>query len=163
MMCLGLDPGLSGAVALVNTDDMSVKVWDVPTQKVKKKRKLVASDYLDIIEGIWQNVRKLDRIYVEEVGAMGQGEGRGSMFNFGQVFGAQVMGLHAFGYEPTFVRPSVWKLAMGCGADKDSSLIQCLDLFGDTHRGLWFGRNMGTLDGRCEAALIALYGSKQDG
>ena len=46
---------------------------------------------------------------------------------------------------------------MGCTADKEVSLERCLAEF-PGHDHLWFGEKMGTLDGRCEAALLALYG-----
>ena len=161
MICIGLDPGLGGALSLLDTEANSIHVWDMPLRQEGKKRKLDHAAYLDMVEQIWRRHTKVDRVYVELVATMTGREARSSMFSFGQVYGAQVMGLYAFDFEPKFVRPNVWKPAIGIGASKDSSLIACLDIFGDEHRSLWFGRNMGVLDGRCEATLIAYYGSRK--
>lgn len=147
-------------MAVLDTETGNLKVWDSPSVKVKKKYKLDYIAFLDLLDKAWDSVGVIERVYVEKINAM-PGQGVSSMLSFGEVTGAQVMGLYAFGCTPTFVRPNVWKPAMGCGANKDSSLIACLDVFGDKYRGLWFGRNMGVMDGRCEAALIALYGSRQ--
>lgn len=166
MNVLGIDPGLGGAVALLRSDG-TIRVWDVPTiqvtrGKVKGKdrivRELNEDDFASIIDFALDYV---DSVWIEKVASMAD-QGVASQFAFGQVYGAMRMAIAYAGHKYNLVTPQKWKLAMGCGASKDSSLYQCLKRFpGYDH--LWIGSRGGTLDGRCEAALIAAYGSTQKG
>jgi len=166
---LGIDPGLSGALAVVSQKGEVLRIHDTPTIKLyrgttKRKGKTVKREVKEVgeealaalLEQLLDEFRILEAV-VEKVGAMPK-QGIASAFAFGQVYGQTRMALTSFEIPYSLVTPQKWKLAMGCGADKSSSVIACLDKFGDGNRHWWFGKNMGSLDGRCEAALLALYG-----
>lgn len=144
------------------TED-SLRVWDVPIvkEKVGKRtvRRLDYEAFADRVDMLWCNTTHA-AVYIEKVASMSK-QGVASMFAFGDIYGSMKMAFVYAGFSINLVPPATWKLAMGCGANKESSLVQCLQLWGDKHRHLWFGERQGTLDGRCEAALLAEYARRQ--
>ena len=168
---MGVDPGLKGALCLTRLleNERSLVAWDIPTSTEvkpgrgrKKKRTTINEEQLaEFICGIGAEYQ-VKHIYIERV-ANRPGEGGSSSFNFGTGYGIlRGMLTYQFGRESySLISPAVWKRAMGCGSDKRSSLVRCMEYFGDEYRHLWFGKKMGLLDGRCEAALIGLYGWQQ--
>lgn len=169
MNYIGLDPGVSGAIALLAIQDggSRLRVFDIPTIKLKrgltKKRKprmvteidepALFSMVADMVYGIHAQAA------IEKVHSMHR-QGVASSFAFGQSYGQQRMALAAAGIAYQMVSPNKWKGVMGCGADKDTSLAVCLREFPGQDR-LWFGSKNGEYrDGRAEAALLALYASR---
>ena len=108
MKVIGIDPGLSGAIAILQ-DNKVIKVFDMPVMAdgKKNKRQLNSSQLTNIIK---QNTSKGEEIavVVEQVNAM-PGQGVTSMFNFGQSFGAIKGVCAALELSIFFVRPSKWK------------------------------------------------------
>jgi len=157
---VGIDPGVSGAIAHLKPDG-ALRVWDIPvrdvatkSRKSKKRREideLVLVSLMDSLNGT---------VYLESVSAM-PGQGVSSMFSFGQSFGVIRGVLSALEYEYRLIRPTIWKNFFGIGANKETALLKCLELFPDNET-LWFGPNGGLLDGRCEAALLAFYGRNKE-
>jgi crossover junction endodeoxyribonuclease RuvC len=112
MIYLGIDPGKSGAYAIVC--DSGVKVWKFP----------LAGDALDLgdIAAKFIDLCKSDdvRAYIEKVGAM-PGQGVTSMFSFGFNTGA-IHGILAAYRVPTFlVTPQAWKKVILAGTPKDKN------------------------------------------
>lgn len=152
MLILGIDPGLSGALALYNTATGSLVIDDMPTFSLtrggKAKRDVNVSELARIIDS-----GRPARAFLERVGAM-PGQGVSSVFKFGEAFGI-VRGCLAF--VPTeLVAPTVWRKAVGIktGAGKDTSRARATALF--PRYANQFARVKD--DGRAEAALIAYYG-----
>ena len=87
MKIIGIDPGLSGAIAILE-DNKVLSIFDMPVmaEGKKNKRQLNSAQLVDIIK---ENIKINDDIavVVEQVNAM-PGQGVTSMFNFGQTFGA---------------------------------------------------------------------------
>ena len=108
MKIIGIDPGLSGAIAILENNKV-LNLFDMPvmSEGKKNKKQLNSSHLVNIIkENIAQNEEIA--VVVEQVNAM-PGQGVTSMFNFGQTFGA-IKGLCAALELPIyFVRPSKWK------------------------------------------------------
>lgn len=166
---MGIDPGASGAIAVL--DGEALNVWDVPTKLVQRGKvsrgknkgkprtvkELDEEKLAELIDGV---AGKVDYALIEKVGSMSD-QGVAGAFAFGQVYGAIRMAVAYSEIPYNLVTPQRWKGAMGCGADKRSSLVRCLDLFPVEYRHFWFGDRQGILDGRCEAALLALYARKQ--
>ncbi|HEY0834654.1 MAG TPA: hypothetical protein VGE72_12165 [Azospirillum sp.] len=161
MMILGVDPGLSGALALVSDAGLEC-VEDVPTLelrrggKTKREPDLVR---LGAMVGGWAALG-IDAAYVEQVNAM-PGQGVSSMFAFGKVYGG-ILGVLAAHCIPThLVVPGTWKKAVGIkqGAGKDASRAKALQLW--PAHGALFARVRD--DGRAEASLIGLYGVRKGG
>lgn len=151
---LGIDPGLSGALALF--DGKTLAIFDTPTttRTVGKSKK----QQIDIYQlGSWLDIHR-NRIrfaMIEEVGAM-PGQGVTSMFNFGFTTGAIHGALGASAIPLQLVRPNVWKQRFGLiGQDKDASR-QAASRLAPAFAHHW---PLKKHDGRAEAFLLAFYGS----
>lgn len=161
MLILGVDPGLSGALALVSDRGLE-RVEDMPTLALSrggKARREPDLVQLGAMVGGWAALG-IDAAYVEQVGAM-PGQGVSSMFAFGKVYGA-ILGVLAANCIPTHhVVPGTWKKAVGIkpGAGKDASRAKALQLW--PAQGALFARVKD--DGRAEASLIGLYGLRKGG
>ena len=121
MIIAGIDPGLSGAIALIKTKSRKVKVCVMPTLKMtKSKRALDENEIRDYLIK-W----KVDHVFIEKVHAM-PGQGVTSMFNFGAGWGC-IQGICCGLYLPyTLVTPQAWKKVICAGmpkGSKDTSII----------------------------------------
>ena len=88
MKIIGIDPGLSGAIAILENKKV-LKFCDMPvmSEGKKNKRQLNSAQLVNILrENINSNNEEIS-VVVEQVNAM-PGQGVTSMFNFGQTFGA---------------------------------------------------------------------------
>ena len=107
MRIIGIDPGLSGGIAIL--DDLKIfDVFDMPIMSEGKKNKnqLNSAQLVNIIKK--HIVSGNTFVIVEQVSAM-PGQGVTSMFNFGQTFGS-IKGICAALNLPIFyVRPAKWK------------------------------------------------------
>lgn len=154
MRHIGIDPGLSGAIAIISDD--SLKVFDMPTMTVdrngKAKRQVSANelaDWLSLYDG------NDCHVYVERVSAMA-GQGVTSVFSFGRSFGMIEGILAALKMPVTFVAPATWVKGVGRGPGKDASRARAMELFPMQQE--FFKRVKD--DGRADAALIAHWGRK---
>ena len=108
MRIIGIDPGLSGGIAIL--DDLKIfDIYDMPIMSEGKKNKnqLNSAQLVNIIK---KNIIPSGDTFliVEQVSAM-PGQGVTSMFNFGQTFGS-IKGICAALNLPIFfVRPAKWK------------------------------------------------------
>ena len=87
MKVIGIDPGLSGAIAILEEKKV-LGVFEMPVmaEGKKNKRQLNSAQLVNIIQDNLNNKEEAI-IVVEQVNAM-PGQGVTSMFNFGQTFGA---------------------------------------------------------------------------
>ena len=121
MKVIGIDPGLSGGIAILQ-EKRVLGLFDMPvmSEGKKNKRQLNSAQLVNILK---ENIETKDEIavVVEQVNAM-PGQGVTSMFNFGQTFGA-IKGVCAALKLPIFfVRPSKWKKHFELiNSSKDSS------------------------------------------
>jgi crossover junction endodeoxyribonuclease RuvC len=157
-LTIGVDPGLTGALALLRSDGELICVVDMPTTEIvrnrKKKREI---DYL-VLGAYLRSMKSegADRVFVERVGAMakkGTKQGATSMFSFGKATGAVLGALGAIGLEIAEVSPVLWKKSFGLiGLGKDAARELAINTWGDSS----FRRKKDC--GRADSALIALYG-----
>ena len=129
MKIIGIDPGLSGAIAILDNNKV-LNLFDMPimSEGKKNKRQLNSSHLVNLIkENIEQNEEVA--VVVEQVNAM-PGQGVTSMFNFGQTFGA-IKGVCAALELPIyFVRPSKWKKHFELiNSSKDSSRTKVIEMY----------------------------------
>ncbi len=154
---LGIDPGLSGAIAAYDPAADELKVWDMPTHEItsnrKKKRTLDIFGLANIIDPLAPDTIKA---VVEQVSAMPK-QGVTSSFNFGFSAGCAQMAIAAYFIALETVAPVAWKRVMGITSDKDQARRQASRLL-PKHSGLW---PLVKHDGRAEAALLALYLAKK--
>ena len=151
---LGIDPGLSGAIALYTPETRALVIYDTPTftltRGAKAKREPDATELARIIDASGP----ISHAFVEQVNAM-PGQGVSSVFAFGKVYGL-ALGIVAANFIPlTLVAPLKWKRALSVPADKDGARARASQLLPE-HAALW---SRAKDDGRAEAALIAYYGS----
>lgn len=149
---LGIDPGLDGALALYDGEGYC-EVLDMPTYQVGKKRHL---DALALARWIDANSEHIDRVWLEYVAASPQ-MGVTSAFRFGEGYGILQGVLAANFLRVISVTPPVWKRAMKVTGNKDECRAKAAGLF--PHQSGLFARKKD--DGRAEACLLAVYGSRQ--
>jgi crossover junction endodeoxyribonuclease RuvC len=148
---LGIDPGLSGAIALIRDGDYA-EVWDMPTmgRGSGTKQQINAAEVGKLLRECPPCVA-----YMELVGAM-PGQGVSSMFNFGKSAGAVLGALGALQFPVAEVTPVKWKREFGLiGKDKDLARTAAQQLMPTAPLSL---KKHG---GRADALLIALYGWRQ--
>lgn len=165
MNIIGIDPGLSGAIALIDINEAPpmvfrrCSVWDMPTVKGKTRgRDLNVEELLTIAMYHYD----LDLIVMEKPVLARPGEGRGSIGKFGYTTGLTEGIYRGFNHEVEFilVSPQKWKGHFGLlGKDKNASRALARERFFED-RDL-FKRKKD--DGRAEAALMALYGFETKG
>ena len=159
MHIIGIDPGLTGAVAVLPEG----LFFDTPTASVKKggKKVYLVADMVAIFNAYVFDASFPDtHVYIEDVHAM-PGQGVSSTFSFGRGYGLWEGIVAALGIPYTLVSPVRWKRAMmdGMGKEKGASRVRA---------GQLFPRFVGQLTrvkdhGRADALLIAEYGRRQQG
>ena len=129
MKIIGIDPGLSGAIAILENNKV-LNIFDMPVMPEGKKNKRQLNSAL-LVSLLKENIGQSEEvsIVVEQVNAM-PGQGVTSMFNFGQTFGA-IKGVCAALELPIFfVRPSKWKKYFELiNSSKDSSRTKAIEMY----------------------------------
>jgi crossover junction endodeoxyribonuclease RuvC len=150
---LGIDVGLNGAIALVSNGDL-IGVVDMPTVTLdrngKAKRQVSVPELVDIIKQFDPT-----EAYIEKVFAMA-GQGVTSVFSFGRSLGVVEGVLTTLKIKTTLMTPQTWQKGIAVTGGKDGSRARAMELFPDQIE--LFKRVKD--DGRSDAALIALWGSK---
>jgi crossover junction endodeoxyribonuclease RuvC len=143
---VGIDPGLSGAVAVLSPEGNIERLEDLP---------IIRDGRLSWIDGgalqsilIDSLVGRPARAIIERVGAMPK-QGIASAFNFGCGFGSILSVLQARHLRIEFVTAQVWKRAVGLSSDKHASLYKARLLFPGAELDLV------KHEGRAEALLLA--------
>ena len=157
MKIIGIDPGLSGAIAILENNKV-LNIFDIPvmTEGKKNKRQLNSALLVNLLK---ENINKEEEevaVVVEQVNAM-PGQGVTSMFNFGQTFGA-IKGICAALELPIyFVRPSKWKKHFELiNSSKDSSRTKVIEMYPKLSNQLAKKKDVNKSD----AILIARYFSE---
>ena len=155
-LIIGIDPGVSGAVAFIRDDDTAY-VLDMPTTRAQRGRSALDVNGSLLFDALFLSDSR-DVAYVEQVQSRPRQAGQ---FAFGVNYGRVLGVLEALGIQIVHVPASKWKPAMGLrGEDKATSVALAAQLFPHLKDQL-YGPRGAPLDGRAEALLIAYYGSKQ--
>ena len=129
MKIIGIDPGLSGAIAVLENNNV-LNIFDIPVMSEGKKNKKQLNSAL-LVNLLKENITSNEdvAIVVEQVNAM-PGQGVTSMFNFGQTFGAIKGICAALEFPIFFVRPSKWKKHFELiNASKDASRTKVIEMY----------------------------------
>lgn len=150
MIVLGIDPGLSGGLALVESGQRPrlLAVSDVPTTGEKAKRRVHVASVLDFIRS-----HHPDHAVIERAQAMPD-QGSSSGFVYGRAVGALEACVDGLMIPSTIIESVHWKKAhalIGCG--KEDSRQRAIRLFPEATS---FARKLD--HNRAEAALMAWYG-----
>ncbi len=156
MKIIGIDPGLSGAIAVLE-DKRVLSIFDMPVmaEGKKNKKQLNSAQLVNILK---ENTKISEdvAIVVEQVNAM-PGQGVTSMFNFGQTFGAIKGVCAALSLPIFFVRPSKWKKHFELiNSAKDASRTKVIEMYPSLSNQLTKKRDVNKSD----AILIARFYSE---
>lgn len=163
MIYLGIDPGLDGALAILDDRraDGACRVEDTPTLTVVsprgRKREYDLAAFTRVLAPFaWRPSHV--RAVIEHVHAMPD-QGVRSMFTMGYGVGVWHALLAAFGIRYETVTPQRWKRALmdGMGREKDASRLVAMRLFPAVAAQLARTKD----HGRADALLIAEYGRRQ--
>lgn len=141
-MILGIDPGKSGGIALLDEDGPTVTTWPMP-DTTWALHELIAG--LPII-----------RIAAVEKPFVIQAQGVSNALTMGINYGILIGALSWRDIPFREVRPADWKPAMGVPKDKTTAREIASRMFPDA-AGQW---RLAKEDGRAEAALIAVYAQR---
>ena len=129
MLTVGIDPGLTGAVAFLRNGEY-YSLFDIPTTlkgtgSVKQEVEPggLKRMFLERLEG-----REDVAIALERVSAM-PGQGSSSVFSFGDTYGCCRSVASLTGYPLHLVTPATWKKHFGLGRDKEESRALATRLF----------------------------------
>ena len=157
MLYIGIDPGVGGAIAAVNSKGRLYRIWDTPVTEVKKGKKkqrqyLIAS-MAELLRSIPQD--RIRVVGLELVHAMPK---NGSVANFalGRGSGLWEGVVCGVGLPLEHVTPQAWKkelLGQGAGGDKSASIVRAQQVYPQAVKYLTRKKD----DGRAEALLIAEY------
>jgi crossover junction endodeoxyribonuclease RuvC len=158
MITIGIDPGLTGAIAVVAHGIAQVVDMPIvePTKAGGKKRaEIDPAILLDRLRSL--SKAHQSHAYIERVGPMPK-QGLGSTFRFGVGYGMVRAVVAALGIPYSLVTPHQWKRAMGLlRADKEASRAKALQLYPSLAKDLKLKKH----SGRAEALLIARYGAEE--
>jgi crossover junction endodeoxyribonuclease RuvC len=145
-MIISIDPGKTGAVAIVD----GPRLLDVVDMPVFEKE--VDAVSLGNIINMFALGFDCHQVVIEQVSARPK-QGVVSTFTFGVSYGIIKGVVGAFGIETSYVLPQRWKKDLHLTSDKSDSLMLANELWPE--QGEWFRRKKD--DGRAEAALIGYW------
>ena len=154
---IGIDPGLTGALALI-VDDECIRVIDMPTMEKTHGRGKEVNPYVlaDQIMGLIADSGGTERdvtVCIERVSAM-PGQGVTSMFSFGHSAGVIDGVCGGLSLSTAYVTPARWKRSLGiAGRPKSTSITVATRLYPEVSDMLRRRKDIG----RADAILIAHY------
>jgi len=143
---IGIDPGLTGALAILGPAGDLEAVHDLPVIRDGRLAWIDAQGLTSLLIDALQG--RAGRAVIERVSAM-PGQGIASAFNFGVGFGSLLALVQARYLPIELVTAAQWKRAMGLSSDKRASLDKARLLFPTAD--LCLAKH----DGRAEAILLA--------
>lgn len=157
---IGIDPGVTGAVAVIDENGGLVSLQDTPTIVVKKpgggKRTAYVESQMAALLLNGSTVGDHTLVTIENVHSMPK-QGVSSSFNFGMGFGIWLGVCAAMRLPLERVEPTVWKKAMHlpAGSDKNTSVLLASRLFPSA------SLDRKKDDGRGDALLIAEFARRR--
>lgn len=153
-LVVGVDPGLSGAIAFYNYETKLLEsVHDMPTKKRNNGRNEI--DVFALTQIFDRRWVQIEIAVIEEVGSM-PNDGAVQAFAFGYATGIVTGILGGYNIQTIRTPPSVWKLMVGLTSDKNLSRSRAAKLFPELAPA--FARKKD--DGRAEAAILAHFAQR---
>ena len=153
MIIFGIDPGVSGAISIIENKKV-IEVFDMPTMidGKKNKKQVNGAQVTNIIKERLNSDEEV-LIVVEHVHAM-PGQGVTSMFNFGQSFGVIKGICSALSLPIYFVRPLKWKRHFNLiKTNKDASRTKVIEIYPEISSKISRKKD----SNKADAILIARY------
>ncbi len=157
MIAIGIDPGLSGAVAVLKAPDgfhrstEEAVVHDMPTVIYGKTTKKRALDLNALARILLPYADLPCQVFLERVGAM-PGQGVSSMFSLGMSYWGAAGVVAGIGLPLNLIQPQAWKSHFRLDAEKDLAR----GLASRMYPGVDLSKKKD--HGKAEALLIARYG-----
>lgn len=160
MIVVGIDPGQSGAIAILYDADMAPLLMPMPLKNDGTKE-VSFSAFHTILKGLLADFAS--HIFLER--AMPMAMGAKHAFNYGRGFAALEIAIQVTGLPVTYVEPSKWTKVICDGIDsrlkpKERSLIALQRLRPDLYSVVPKNKNGKLHDGIVESILIAEYGKR---
>ena len=127
-MIVGIDPGITGAVGILNDDGTFFSVLDIPTIQAGGGRK-VKNECNPV--PVFEELKKLpvpSIVAIERVHSMPKMASQ-TVFSMGDSFGVVRAVVASLGIPTVFVEPREWKKHFGLGKDKEQSRAKANHLF----------------------------------
>ncbi len=167
---IGIDPGLSGAIAVLMDNCKNIRVFCMPVKRQpwSKPRKNKTFQQMVDIEELMIELKIFSPsetiINIETVTGMPT-DGAHRAFIFGGAFYSVLTLLNIMGFKVNYIAPATWKAKVGLTlADKEDSRQLVLRLFPDIEgitpvrkTKIKTGLTKAMCQGRAEAVLIGLY------
>ena len=153
MIIFGIDPGVSGAISILENKKV-IEIFDMPTMidGKKNKRQINGSQVTNIIKERLNDGKEIV-VVVDQVNAM-PAQGVTSMFNFGQSFGVIKGICSALRLPIYFVRPTKWKKHFNLiKTNKDASRTKVIQTYPEISSKLSKKKD----SNKADAILIARY------
>jgi len=153
MYKIGIDPGITGALAILDENNELGDMADMPVMQLGSGNKQqVNGAHLARVLASWHTPGEIITAYLEAVSAMPK-QGVTSVFNFGMGYGVIQGVLAAMQIPYVLVRPGEWKKRAGLvGKKKDAARTMAQQLYPaaelDRKKDI----------GRADAILIARFG-----
>src|SRR2546426_2414166 len=129
MRCLGVNPGLAGALAVLAPDGTLQALYDVTTLTLSTSRETCQEyDVPGLVKLLAPYSGAQCHVIIEEAQAM-PGQGTRSMFMVGVGMGVWLGILGSLGLAYTRIRPGVWKRSLGLSGDKEQARLRAMQLF----------------------------------
>jgi crossover junction endodeoxyribonuclease RuvC len=157
MIYVGIDPGLTGACALIGLDEVYLEVFDIPTMLIGSGNRTVKRQVnCRMLVDRLHDLTEMQEVtcYIERVGSM-PGQGCATTFSLGDSFGCLRAVASCLWENNREVTPNVWKRYFNIGSDKKLSLQCARSLFPAAKDKLTRAKD----HNRAEALLIAYYGA----
>jgi crossover junction endodeoxyribonuclease RuvC len=148
MNTLAFDPGLNGAVAVLDPTGDIIVSFDIPTVGAGKQRRVDAANLADAIREHTPYA-----FAVVEQAAARPGQGVSSTFRFGQAYGTILGILGALAIPVRHISPARWKGALGLNSDGEASRARAIESW-PAHAERFRLKQSHHL---AEAALLGLY------
>lgn len=157
---VGIDPGVTGAIAALDGDTGVIEIFDMPTVATGRRRasELNLPELARIIDSISGGDNRIVRAALERAQPMPK-QGVVSVFTYGETYGAIRAMLASYFIPYSTVRPADWKKSLEVPREKDAARARASELLprGAAYWPLKKHHN------RAEAALLALYAKEGGG
>jgi hypothetical protein len=158
---VGIDPGFTGGIAIIDSKDNIVDIIDCPLIIVSKGRKKIVN--FKRVEDVKYRVDskslhsflepyKEGKFLIEHAQSM-PGEGSTSSFSYGEGYGRYLGVLDSLGVDYIEVKSNVWKPKLGLNRDKKLSVQKAQELIPSCKELIHLVKH----NGRAEALLMSWY------
>lgn len=161
---IGIDPGVSGAAAVLNAAGHLIAIHDLTVERVGKNRMVQGESLFNFLV-LWETKITDPKIVLEQQNPR-PAMGAHSCFLMGVNYGTVFTVVRASAYPVTLVSPNKWKQEMHLKKTKGMSVREHKEMslslarreFGNAHG--WFDRFKD--HDRAEAALLALWARQRN-